>query len=45
MSEGPEPSEKMDDAHTHPMGWFQIFLYIALVSAFSLGVGFIIRGL
>ncbi|MEM7673253.1 MAG: hypothetical protein AAF212_07930 [Verrucomicrobiota bacterium] len=45
MSEGSEPSEDVDDEHTHPIGWLQILLYIALVSAFSLGVWYIFRGL
>lgn len=40
-----DSEEEHEDTHNHPMGWLQIVIYIMLISALFVGIGFILKNL
>ncbi|MGB0372918.1 MAG: hypothetical protein ACPGN3_16420 [Opitutales bacterium] len=43
MSDTPDP-EDLEEEHSHPMGWFQVILYITLLGALASGIYILARG-
>ena len=42
MEDWPEP-EELEEDHAHPIGWFQIAMYVSMIAALVLGIWFLFR--